>query len=76
MVQDHSILHTTLARLVAPPRVDPAGQQGDSSSGSSGGSGSTGAGGAAGEAAAVLQRAVDDMTGELCGLRAVMDQIW
>lgn len=63
IVQDRSILHTTLSRLVTVPRLG-SGHGGEAAEGSGS------------EGAAVLQRAVDEMTRELCGLRAVMDQLW
>jgi hypothetical protein len=72
VVNDRSILHTTLARLVALPNADQAtaGQQQQQE-----GTGTAGAGSAA-AAAVTLQAAVDRMTAELCGLSIVIDKLW
>ncbi|KAL4855922.1 hypothetical protein ACK3TF_003683 [Chlorella vulgaris] len=72
VVNDRSILHTTLARLVALPNADQAtaGQQQQQE-------GTDMAGAASAAAAAVtLQAAVDRMTAELCGLSIVIDKLW
>ena len=73
VVQDSAILHTTLARIVSPPRVEAEGadgaqgqQQGQQEQREA----------AAEEAAVLLQAAVDQMTRQLCGLEATMDQLW
>ena len=68
VVQDRTILHTTLARLVAPPKLD-----GLAAAATDGGQGG---GGAAADAARVLQAAADRMTTDLCGLRTVIDKMW
>ncbi|GAB4821342.1 hypothetical protein N2152v2_008388 [Parachlorella kessleri] len=64
MVTDEAILHTTLARVVAQPRLaeDRDDQPADAVPGSAG--------------AAALQRAVHEMTQELCGVEATMDTLW
>lgn len=59
-VKDEAILHTTLARVVAPPVATAEGSQ---------------AGAASGPAEA-LQRAVQAMTRDLCGIQAVLDKLW
>lgn len=87
VVQDHSIMHTTLARVVAPLRVDTGGdsdsgtadseqqqQQGQQDGDAAGAAGRAAA--QAEEAAVLLQSAVDRMTSELCGLQAVMEELW
>lgn len=63
VVNDRSILHTTLARIVRAPqaRAAPGGRRG-----AAGGDG----------AGAALRAAAAAITRELCGLQVVMDQLW
>lgn len=70
VVTDEAILHTTLARVVIPPRAEGDGQ------GSSGSSGTDSSGGQDGAGALALQRAVQRMTEELCGVEALLDKLW
>ncbi|KAI8476976.1 MAG: hypothetical protein J3K34DRAFT_516229 [Monoraphidium minutum] len=65
-VREPAMLHTTLARLLAPPRRPAA----------RGGGGGGGEEVPAGELAAEVQRAAEDLTYELCGLTAVFDELW
>ena len=85
VVQDRAILHTTLARIVTLPLVDAAAAGGteDGGGGGDGGQGQQQQQGqqqrqeaAAEEAAVLVQAAVDQMTRQLCGLEATMDQLW
>lgn len=78
MVSDETILHTTLARIVTPPRLDGSGsgsgaaqQQGQHKAAEE-----TAAAAAAEEAAVLLKAAVDQMTQELCGLQAELPELW
>jgi hypothetical protein len=75
VVQDRAILHTTLARIVSSPRIHAEGSEGDGTGGQ-GQQGQQQREAAAQEAAVLLQAAVDQMTRQLCGLEATMDQLW
>ncbi|KAL4419230.1 hypothetical protein ABPG77_010672 [Micractinium sp. CCAP 211/92] len=90
IVQDHFILHTTLARIVAPPHAGEAGaaaaqrlrqralkqRQRQRAGRRQQGAGGDGGEAAGEEAAVLLQVAVDQMTQELCGMEVTMDQLW
>jgi hypothetical protein len=69
-VRDPSVLHTTIARLLAPPRRPSARGSGG------GGLGRPGAEVAAAVLGPEVARAAAEMTQELCGLSAVFDELW
>lgn len=78
VVSDEAILHTTLARIVTPPRLDGSGSGSEATQqqGQQTAAAETAAAAAADEAAVLLKAAVDQMTQELCGLQAELPELW